>query len=222
METSLSDFIATSAWGARLSPAELDRVLDSAREVRLSRDEAAVRAGEPADKWVGIIDGFVVQSVGNAEGRHAILTVASAGTWFGEGSLMKQVPWGYAIARRETRIAVIPAPTFRWLREHSLPFNQFIAKLLNERLSLYLGLLADERLTDVDTRMAHVLASLFDPELYPGRERTLRMSQADVALLAGMSRQRANAALHKLQEVGLVRIGRTDLTVLDVEGLRGY
>ena len=86
--------------------------------------------------------------------------------------------------------------------------------MLNERLSHYMGLLANERLTTSAQRLAHVLASLYDPDLYPNRPAMLPMSQSDIALLSGMSRQHANAALQKLQTQGLLEVGRSGVRVM--------
>jgi CRP/FNR family transcriptional regulator, cyclic AMP receptor protein len=223
MSAALRAFIQSSAWGTQLAESELQRVLASAREAVVPRDSCVVRAGDRADHWVGLMDGIVVQMVVSADGDVTVLTAAGAGAWFGEGTLMKQGRWGYdAIARKESKVALVPAATFRWLMEVSLPFNQFIARLLNERLSLYMGLLANERLTNVEQRLARVLASLFNPALYPSRGRSLRISQSDIALLAGLSRQRANTALQKLQQAGCVDLARGGLTVVDLDGLRNY
>lgn len=218
-----SPFIRESTWGRRLGAAQLHQVVAAASADVVPREGHLVRAGEPARHWVGIEDGLVVQQVCNESGKPTALTAACAGTWFGEGTLMKRGCWQYdAIAKRESRVVLIPLATFDWLRGESLPFNQFIARLLNERLSHYMGLLANERLTHPDQRIAHVLASLFDPDLYPSRPSLLRLSQADFALLAGMSRQRTNAALQRLQEAGLVQLRRAGLEVPDVQALRAY
>jgi len=216
-------FIEESAWGKRLDAVQLEKVISSSRELAVRTGEYVVHTGELAEYWIGLFDGLVVQQVSNKDGKPAALTAACSGTWFGEGTLMKRGRWQYdAIARRDSRVVLVPYTTFQWLCDTSLAFNQFVARLLNERLSHYMGLLATERLTAPEPRVAHVLASLFDPDLYPRRPRLLRMAQADIALLCGMSRQRTNAALQGLQAAGLVELGRSGITVLDVERLRDY
>jgi CRP/FNR family transcriptional regulator, cyclic AMP receptor protein len=130
-------FIQSSVWGAQLAEAEVQRVLASAREAVVPKGACVVRAGDRADHWVGLMDGIVVQMVVSGDGEATVLTAAGAGAWFGEGTLMKQGRWGYdAIARKEAKVALVPASTFRWLMEVSLPFNQFIARLLNDRLMM--------------------------------------------------------------------------------------
>ena len=219
----VSDYIRNSAWGRCLNADDLAYAADNARSVVVAAGAHVVHCGEKAAFWVGLMDGVVVQQVTSDAGRVTALTCACDGTWFGEGTLMKQANWQYdAIAKRESRIALLPSKTFDGLLRNSLAFNQFIARLLNWRLSHYMGLLANERLTNSDQRIAHVLASLFDADLYPGRSPLLRMSQGDIALLCGVSRQHANGALQLLQSRGLIQIGRTGVQVLDVEALRLY
>jgi len=48
------------------------------------------------------------------------------------------------------------------------------------------------------------------------------MNQSDIALLAGMSRQRANEALQKLQDEGLLEVARYGVRVMNLEALRTY
>jgi CRP/FNR family transcriptional regulator, cyclic AMP receptor protein len=91
-------------------------VLAGAREAVVPKGACVVRAGDRADHWVGLMDGIVVQMVVSGDGEATVLTAAGAGAWFGEGTLMKRGRWGYdAIARKEAKVALVPASTFRWL-----------------------------------------------------------------------------------------------------------
>lgn len=54
------------------------------------------------------------------------------------------------------------------LLDHSIPFNRYMIEQLNERLGQFIGMMENERLLDIDTRIARVLAALFNPVLYPG------------------------------------------------------
>jgi CRP/FNR family cyclic AMP-dependent transcriptional regulator len=223
LDRAACEFVEQSAWGRCLSWRELSRVIDQMHDKRIEPGGHLVSVGTDADHWIGIMDGLLVQSVGDASGRVSTLTAVCRDVWFGEGSVMKKERWRYdVVAVSESRAALVPRQTFEWIRERSLPFNHYLTRLLNERLSLYMGLLASERLRSPDARMAGVLASLFDPALYPLRSPQIQMTQDELALLAGVSRQRANAALRKLETGGLLQLQRGGLTVLDVDGLRSY
>ena len=50
----------------------------------------------------------------------------------------------------------------------------------------------------------------------------MQLSQEEIGLLSGSSRQRANQALQVLEKKGLLRLDYGGIRVLDLEGLRRY
>lgn len=222
-EPSLETFLRRSAWAAALAPELLDPVLRASRERRLPAGGHAMRCGDPADCWVGVIDGLVKMSVSQPDGRVSTFTGVTAGGWAGEGSLLKAGCWRYdGVALRPTRLACVPRHCFEHLVATSLPFNHYLLQQVNARLSLFIGLVEFDRLLGPDARVARCLASLFDPALYPHATRTVQLSQDEIGLLAAVSRQRAHQALHQLERAGLLRIEFGGVTVLDLPGLRRY
>jgi CRP-like cAMP-binding protein len=93
---------------------------------------------------------------------------------------------------------------------------------LNERLGQFIGMVEHDRLLGPDARLARSLAGMFNPHLYPGIGPTLPISQEELAQLAGLSRQRVNQALKRLERAGLLRVDYGSVTVLSVEGLRAF
>ncbi|MFG5409227.1 Crp/Fnr family transcriptional regulator [Piscinibacter sakaiensis] len=213
--------VLRSRWARALTPAQRERVLAEVEEREVPAGACALHAGEVVAHWAGVAEGFAKMSVTSPEGRVSTLTGVCAGVWFGEGSLMKHEARRYDVcALRPLRLALLPKAVFDWLRQTSIPFNHHLQDLMNARLSLFIGMLSDDRLLDTDARVAHALASLFDDDLYPDASRQVSLSQVEVGLLANVSRQRANVALRRLHAQSLLRIGRAGLTVIDIEGLR--
>jgi DNA-binding FadR family transcriptional regulator len=70
--------------------------------------------------------------------------------------------------------------------------------------------------------MARCIADLFNPTLYPGIGPELLISQSELALLVGISRQRANQSLQALERAGLVAVDYGGIRVLDLPGLRRH
>jgi len=208
------------------------RVLDRDQQSRVERDltvqQAAAgsiieRKGELAQAWIGVLAGLVKVSVGNAEGKVASLTGVPAGGWIGEGSLLKREIRKYDIvALRDSVVARLPAVTFDWLLDTSIPFNRYLLHQLNERVAQFIGKAEYDRLLDPDARVARCLAELFNPLLYPGMGMRLTITQEEVGYLARVSRQRANQALRKLEEAGLLNVEYGAVRVLDLDGLKGY
>ncbi|MET3461445.1 MULTISPECIES: Crp/Fnr family transcriptional regulator [Variovorax] len=219
----MEEMVRRSRWASALSHADLEHVLGSMQERQFARGGCIARAGELVEHWMALIDGFAKMSVASEDGRVSTLTGVSAGVWFGEGSLFKHEARRYDVfALRPARVALMPRRTFEWLRGTSVPFNHYLQDLLNARLSLFIGALEHERLLDTDARVANCLASLFNPELYPHAPRFLEVGQIEIGLLANVSRQRVNVALQRFQALGLIRLEKRGLTVLDPAGLRGY
>lgn len=223
MKSDAVEFIAQSIWGSALSEEQRDRVISRARDITVPEGGHIFHHGEKALYWVGLMRGEAVHQVSSADGKAAALTVAGAGSWFGEGTLMREGQWRYdAVARHASRVVLVPLAEFQWLCQTSLAFNQFLAKLLNDRLGHYIGLLSNDRLANPEARIARVIASFYDPGMAIDRAALVPFSQTDIAALSGMSRQRTNEALQKLQSAGLLALGRFGIKVLDLDRLRDF
>jgi CRP-like cAMP-binding protein len=220
---SVTRIIEESTWGRLLEPQQLDRVIATASERQVPAQGYAARMGEPSTHWIGLAEGLLKMSVASPDGRVSTLTGISTAAWFGEGSLIKREPRRYdVIALRPSRLVLVPHATFEWLRQGSLPFNHYLQNLMNARLSLFIGMLEYDRLLDADARVARCLAALFHPDLYPQPPAFVDLSQTEIGLLCGLSRQRVNIALRHLSDAGLLALQSRGLTVRNVEGLRGF
>lgn len=208
------------------------RMLDNEQRARVERDVSVQhvqagtiieRKGELAQAWIGVLSGLVKVSVGNAEGKVASLTGVPAGGWIGEGSLLKREVRKYdVVALRDSVVAHLPASTFEWLLDSSIPFNRYLLHQLNERVAQFIGKAEYDRLLDPDARVARCLAELFNPLLYPGMGMRLAITQEEVGYLARVSRQRANQALRKLEGAGLLKVEYGAVRVMDLDGLKHY
>ncbi len=219
----LATMLRAAPWAKALAPGELARV-EAETVTRICPAGTLVcRKGEPVEAWVGIIDGLVKMANVSADGKPTSFVGMGAGGWFGEGSVLKDEPRRYDIvALRDSAVAYMPKATFMWLLDTSMPFNRFIITQLNERLGQFIGMVEHDRLLGPEARLAHCLASMFNPVLYPGMRPSLPLSQEEIAQLAGLSRQRANQALQRLEQAGLLRIDYRGITVRDLAGLRQY
>jgi len=184
---------------------------------------AGVPQGRAVEAWIGVIDGLVKMANVSADGKPTSFVGVGSGGWFGEGSLLKDEPRRYDIvALRESSIAYMPRSTFMWLLDTSMPFNRYLITQLNERLGQFIGMVEHDRLLGPEARLARCLASMFNPHLYPGIGPALPISQEEIAQLAGLSRQRANQALQRLEQAGLLHIDYGGITVTDLDGLRNF
>ena len=221
--TLIEEFLRSSRWSAAFTPAEIASVATEMIVKRVPAGGYVCRKGEPVAHWVGVMDGLVKMSNLSSEGKLTTLTGVPPGGWFGEGSLLKTEPRRYDIvALRASQIAYMPRATFQRLLDTHLGFNRFLLVQLNERLGQFITLVESERLLTPDARVARSLGALFNPVLYPGDARQLQISQEEIGLLAGVSRQRVNQALQVLEKLGLLTVDYGGITVLNLAGLQGF
>ena len=181
------------------------------------------RKGDRAEHWIGIVSGLVKVSSVSAEGKPTTFIGVPSGGWFGEGALLKRESRRYdAIALRSSVVAYMPRNTFFLLLDTNVHFNRFLLVQLNERLGQFVAMVEHQRFLRPDARVAAELAALFNPVLYPGNHSILPISQEELGPLLGLSRQRVNSALHKLERAGLLTVDYGGVTVKDVQGLREY
>lgn len=213
--------LAGSVWFPALDAHTQARVRDDMREEQVDAGAALCRRGDLPRHWYGTLEGLLKWSITSSDGRTVTLGGMSAGSWFGEGTVLRALPrTADIIALRKSRVALMPIDTFEWLHRTQMSFNHFLLMQINERLHWFMGNYAAHRLLDVDSQVARAIAGLFHPWLHPGGDAHLQTSQEEIANLSGLSRQRCNAALNRLREAGLLRIEYGGITVTDLEGLR--
>ena len=219
----IHELLCEAAWARQLTPEQLHRVERETREERFAADSVVCREGEPAEHWVGVIDGMVKVDTVTSDGRSTTFIGVSTGGWLGEGSLLKRESRPYeVVALTDSRIALMPLQTFEWLHQTSLPFNHFLIRQLNARLGQFVSLVEKIRMHSTVEQVAISLAELFNPALCPQPSKVVRISQEEIARLCGLSRAITNRALHQLQEAGLVKVQYGSIQVLDVQGLHAY
>lgn len=222
-DISLKEAVRAANWAQLLDADQLARVEADTVEAFVPKGGFVCRKGDPAEYWIGVISGMVKMNNFSASGKAMTFIGVPPGSWFGEGSLLKNEIRKYdTMALRDTRVARLPAATFHWLLDTSLPFTRFLLMQLNERLGQFIGMVENDRLLDLNTRVARCLASMFNSHLYPGVDTLVQLSQEEIGLLSGSSRQRANQALQVLEKKGLLRLDYGGIRVLDLEGLRCY
>jgi CRP/FNR family transcriptional regulator, cyclic AMP receptor protein len=210
-------------WSHDLPPEEFERARKAIVEKTFPKGAYICHRGDRLDPWTGVVTGLIKLSTVSAGGKAVTLAGLRAGAWFGEGTVLKDEPRQYdLVALRDTRIAMMNRATFLWLFENSVAFNRFLVRQFNERLGQFIALVEYDRMLDAPGRLARNLAWLFNPVLYPHLGLHLEISQEEIGLLSGMSRQVANKGLKLLESKGLLRLERGGITILDLKRLSRY
>jgi CRP-like cAMP-binding protein len=219
---SVEVLLANSTWYQGLCAQEQQRVKSDLFVKKAQSEAYLCRRGDSADYWMGVINGFVkINNVG-LNGKSTTLIGLASGSWFGEGSLLKQETLLYdVVALGKSELALMPKETFFWLLDRSISFNRFLISQLNDRLGQFIGAMENERLLDVESRLARSIATMFKT-WSPLKEMILKISQEEVGQLAGLSRQRVNAALKVLEEQQLIKMSFGEIHILNLEGLSKF
>lgn len=204
-------------WADALTEEEAARALKGVSERTYAAGSYVCHRGDRLDFWTGVLTGLVKISAISQEGKAITFAGVGEGGWFGEGTVLKNEPRKYdLVVLRDTRMALMARPTFAWLFETSVGFNRFLVHQLNERMGQFIATIEYDRIHDPSARVARHIAWLFNPVLYPNAGDRIAMTQEELALLAGVSRQIANKSLLRLEAQGLLAIERGSIKVIDL------
>lgn len=210
-------------WAAELSQDEIERTRRGITEKAFAKGAYICHRGDNLDAWTGVISGLVRLGTVSQKGKAITLAGMRAGIWFGEGSVLKKEARQYdLVALRDVRIAMMNTGTFFWLFENSAGFNRFLVKQFNERIGQFIALVEFDRTLDAAGRVARNIAWLCNPVLAPNAGSHLDITQEEIGLISGISRQAANQALGVLEKRKLVRVEHGGIVVLDLAGLARY
>ena len=209
-----------------LVPEDLRRVADVAVPRSFSAQTVIFREGDDSDTCYVVRNGHARAVRENADGRTITLAHFGPGDIFGELAMFDDEKRSATIEALDAldALAILGADMRRLLREHpEIAVKLVIA--LGRRLRA-----ANERLTrqsfqTVQSRVAVVLAGLVrqaQSEGADGRDVLVTVTQADIAQLAGSSRESASRFLAVLERAGVVTQGRGRVTVHDPAALDGY
>jgi CRP/FNR family transcriptional regulator, cyclic AMP receptor protein len=210
-------------WSRDLSEHEREQARRGIVERSFPKGSYICHRGDRLEPWNGVVSGLIRLGTLSLTGKAITLAGIRSGGWFGEGSVLKNEARQYdLIALRDTRMALMNRATFLWLFENSAAFNRFLVRQLNERLGQFIALVEYDRMLDAPARVARNIAWLFNPTLYPRSPLHLDLTQEEIGLLSGVSRQVANKSLQILESKGLLRLEHGGLTVLDIDRLMRF
>lgn len=187
----------------------VDAVLARATVRRIAAGEDLLHRGDPASGLFVVLEGRLRVSVVSAEGGEVMLGMLGPGEVIGEMSLLDGQPRSADVAAIEPSalLFVERAHVMELLRRDAALCLRLMA-VLCRRLRDANEAVEDVALLDVPARLGRVLLRLargFGVAEPGGAVRIgARVSQRDLALLAGTSRETANRELRALEAAGVI------------------
>jgi CRP/FNR family transcriptional regulator len=209
-----------------LGPADLERVAEAAVPRRFAAGEAVFREGDQSDTCYVVRSGHARAIRAHPDGRTITLANFGPGDIFGELAMFDDESRSATVeALDEMEAIAILGPDMRGILRRHADISLKLVVALGRRLRRMNERLIRQSFQTVQSRVAGVLAQLVTDAQAEGagdRDVVVTATQADVAQLAGSSRESASRFLAVLERAGVIEQGRGRLTVLDPEALRRY
>ncbi len=209
-----------------LSEQDIERVAEVAVPRFFEAGEVVFREGDDSDTCYIVRTGTARAIREHSDGRSITLANFGPGDIFGELAMFGGERRSATVDTLEDTeaVAILGGDMRRLMNEHADIAVKLITALA-QRLRATNERLARQSFQTVQSRVAAVLSQLVQAAREGGaadRDVVIRSTQADIAQLAGSSRESASRFLAVLERSGVITQGRGRLTVHDAPALERY
>ncbi|GIK76447.1 MAG: Crp/Fnr family transcriptional regulator [Acidobacteria bacterium] len=224
-EASTAGLLARVPLLSDLDREELERIAQVAIPRSFPKGARVFHEGDTSDACYVIRSGEVRVTREHPDGRAIALATLGPGELVGELAMIDGGVRSASVeALSDVELLAVSAADMKGLLERNAEITAKLVVALTKRLREANERISRQSFQTVPSRVAGVLSQLVSEE---GAERgrdgvTIRMNQADLAQLAGTSRESVSRFLAVLERAGVVRVGRGRVTVLEPHRLRAY
>lgn len=210
---------------AGAKPADLESLLADFRLRRYATDSYLFREGDPGDHLYLVASGEVKISRTTERGGEVIFAVLGTGDLFGELAVMQEnaVRSADAQALNETDCFLLHRQALvAFLQAHPAVMWQVIT-VLSDYIRRKDEAFSDLAFNDIPGRVARKLLELAGAHgetAGSGTQITVPLSQRTLAGLVGASRENVNRALSRFASLGVIKLERGRITILNPNELR--
>jgi CRP/FNR family transcriptional regulator, cyclic AMP receptor protein len=211
----------------QLAPIDLERVAEVAVPRRFETRHVVFREGDDSDTCYVVRSGHARAMREHGDGRQITLATFGPGDIFGELAMFDDERRSATVeAVDHLDCVAILGPDMRGLLRRHPDIAVKLVIALGRRLREANERLARQSFQTVQSRVATVLANLVEQARIEGvdvdRDVLVVSTQAELAQLAGSSRESASRFLAVLERAGIISQGRGKLTVHDPAALQRY
>ena len=203
-----------NAWFAGLKPALTDEILRLGH-IRRVKNELLFAVGDEPDGLFAVLQGEVHISQNSADGRHGLLLVASAGSWFGEASALDgQRRFSEAFAVGSCELLQLGMSDFRRLTHDNISNLSAFVRIQCDHYRLAMAHIASLSVLPARVRVAQRLIFYARTQRAGGKPANIvRLSQEDLASAVGISRQALNVHLKRFEREGIITVNYAAIEV---------
>jgi CRP/FNR family transcriptional regulator len=209
-----------------LEPSDLARIADVAVPRSFEPGQVVFREGDSSDTCYVVREGRARAIRTHGDGRTITLATFGPGDIFGELAMFEDERRSATVEAIEPISVVgVLGPDMRRLMKEHPEISARLVIALGRRLRETNERLSRQSFQTVQSRVAAVLAEIVTAEVAAGKgpaDVLVTATQADLAQLAGSSRESASRFLAVLERAGVISQGRGRLTVHNPEALEQY
>src|SRR5271166_6233448 len=202
-----------------LEQGDLERIAQLAVPRRFEPGQAVFREGDSSDTCYIVRQGHARAIRTHGGGRTITLATFGPGDIFGELAMFEDERRSATVEAIEpTSVVAVLGPDMRRLMTQHPEISMRLVVALGRRLREMNERLSRQSFQTVQSRVAVVLSELVDQAVAdgrPGSDVLVTATQADLAQLAGSSRESASRFLAVLERAGVISQGRGRLVVHD-------
>jgi CRP/FNR family transcriptional regulator len=209
-----------------LEPSDLERIAQMALPRHFEPGQAVFREGDQSDTCYIVREGHARAVRSHGDGRTITLANFGPGDIFGELAMFEDERRSATVEAIEpTSVIGVLGPDMRRLLGERPQIAARMVIALGRRLRDTNERLSRQSFQTVQSRVAVVLRQLVEQEIAAGKQPAdvlVTATQADLAQLAGSSRESASRFLAVLERAGVISQGRGRLVVHDPKALEQY
>ena len=214
------DFLRKVPLFSELDEEQLQQLAGVVREHHYKKNVTIFHVEDPGNALFILKSGLVKVTIEDQSGREIILRMLYPTDFFGEMSLIDDMPRSATVTTLEPSDAmIIYREPFLNLIEKYPKILLNMTTVLSRRLRRVNELIRSLAFHDVYGKVARVLLNLATEKGRATEEGTvidLRLTQQELAELAGMSRETMPRTLRDFQQAGCVRIESGIITILEI------
>ena len=215
-----AEFIKSIPYFSGLSPAELESLQGFIFETTADRGELIVLESEPAQALYFVVSGVVKVFKTSADGREQILQIVRPGESFNDAPILD------GGANPASAQAMGPVVLYgiknrdmsSILRSHpQVALN--VINVLSQKMRHLVSLVEDLSFRHVTARLAKILLEYAGDNVGPSKP---RLTQQEMAAMAGTAREMIGRSLKELEDEGIIRLDHHRIVVTDKEALKKW
>lgn len=202
---------------ANLAPEFRAQLKDACSEVQLDTGHVLHRRGDEGSACFGIISGQLKAFAHESTGKEMTLAVLNPGSWFGEISLVDNLPRTHGtIATQPTVILKMPKAAFDLAISQQPSIAMDVSRHLCQRLRLAFTAVEESVLLPLPQRLAKKLLYILAPQDNQQAKIFTQISQQEIAQMLGVSRQSVSKQLTQWAKDGILELSYNSFAILDV------